>query len=504
MSSTVIRKEISLPWAEFVSTVYRDEYYPPLDGSFITARYFQAAELARVKEAWRHTISLMKEGKAPLELGLYIHWPFCPSQCTFCRCSMLVPEKNQDMRQALSALKEEMTQFKDVFEDMEFSSVYIGGGTPTFMTDEMLDDFLSHMHYSFRFTSSAQIYTETSPSTLTPNKLDILLKHGFNRITVGIQTFDDELLKKLNRTGQTKAKVKDIFERMSRVPGLITDADLMISMEGQGGPIFIKDMEEIIRLRPHCIHLYPFEDAPQTEFRKQGKKVTEQERKIESQLTVLADRMSSRAGYRRWNDNWDDEALYPWESRQEAAWRRFRGSFLGLGHSALSHAFGSAWYCHPRAPGKDFFSRDDGARIPSYFLSPSSIEEEMRGYAIESLARSRKMPRKAFRNLFKEDVLSFDFLADPLSGLEKLGFVNIEPDFILWKGQDVVDLAVQIKRLYSKEMIAAILKSEPRSFHEFSLKLAKNKIDWKRIVREGQAGHDTMAYYDSRVWPSIS
>ncbi len=503
MLSTLNKQALSLPWAEFISTIYRDEYYPPLDGSFITARYFQKAELDRVKEAWRHTISLMREGKAPSELGLYIHWPFCPSQCTFCRCSMLVPDRNRDMEGAMIALKDEMSQFREVFKGMEFSSVYMGGGTPTFMTDQMLDDFLSHMHQSFQFSRSAQIYTEASPSTLTPKKLDILLKHGFNRITVGVQTFDDELLKKLNRTGQTKAKVRDIFEKMSHIPNLITDVDLMISMEGQKAPIFVKDMEEIIHLRPRCIHLYPFEDAPQTEFRKQGKMVTDQERKIESQLTLLADRMCSRAGYQRWNDNWNDSTLYPWESRQEASWRRFRGSFLGLGHSALSHAFGSAWYCHPRAPGKDFFSGNYGAQIPSYFLISSSAEEEMRGYAIESLARSRKMSRKVFRDVFKDDILNFNFLAEPILDLAGRGFINIESDFILWKNQDPVDLAVQIKRLYSKEIIAAIFKSEAGPFHTFSLKFGKNEIDWRRIIREGQSGHDTMAYYDSRVWSSI-
>ncbi len=502
--SPVSERPILKSWAEFISTIYRDEYYFPLDGSFPTPSYFQKTELGLVKEAWRHTISLMKEGKAPLELGLYIHWPFCPSQCTFCRCSMLVPGKNQDMRQALVALKEEMSQFKDVFKEMEFSSLYMGGGTPTFMTDEALDDFLSHMRLSFRFAPFAQIYTEASPSTLTPKKLEILLKHGFNRITVGVQTFNDDLLKKLNRVGQTKKVVANIFERMSRVPGLITDADLMISMEGQNAPVFIKDMEELLRLRPHCIHLYPFEDAPQTEFRKRGKIITARERKIESQLTLLADRMLSRAGYRRWRDDWEDISLHPWESRQEAAWRRFRGSFLGLGHSALSHAFGSAWYCHPRAPGKDFFSTSHGAEIPPYLFMKSSVEEEMRGYVVESLARSRKMPRKIFKSLFKGDVLDFDFLADKVSDLVKLGLAEVGPDFILWKGQDTVDLSVQLKRLYSPDIIAAILKAESRAFGEFQSRLERKELDWKKLIFEGQAEHDTMAYYDPRVWPEGS
>lgn len=490
----------ALPWAEFISTIYRDEYYFPLDGSFRTSDYFKKTDSKDVIAGWEKTLDLIQEGIAPPEIGLYVHWPFCPSHCTFCRCSMTVPKSQKDMELAVEAVKDEMSLFRKTFRGVAFSSLYMGGGTPTFMADGMLDDFLSHLRNCFEFVPEAQIYTESSPSTLTPSKVGILARHGINRITVGIQTFDEDLLKKIDRQGQSKKKIFDIFEALSRLPAVVTDVDLMIGMEGQMPSIFIKDLEETLRLRPNCLHLYPFEEAPQTLYRKSGKRLSARDWAREKRLVELTDHIVGQAGYRRWSDRWNDLSLYPWETWQESARRRFRGSILGIGRSALSRAFGSLCYCHPPL----FSGPGSNREIPPFLSLPSDLEEEMRGYVIEVLARSGKMSREGFRRLFKDDVLNVSFLAEPIAELGRLSLVGVNEEFISWTGNDSVERAVQLKRFYSSRVIEAILKARVMEFKDFTSQLAKGDVSWKKKVALDQGGHDTLAYYDSRFWRTLA
>jgi coproporphyrinogen III oxidase-like Fe-S oxidoreductase len=487
----------ALPWAEFISTIYRDEYYPPLDGSFRTPGYFRKIDLTDAKLSWEKTLALIREGKAPAEIGLYVHWPFCPSHCTFCRCSMMVPHTQKEMKLALKAVKEEMSELKKTFSGVYFASLYMGGGTPTFMTDAMLDDFLTHLRSCFQFSPKAQIYTESSPSTLTPSKINILARHGINRVTVGIQTFDANILKRIDRQGQTKEKIIDIFEAFARIPEMVTDVDLMIGMEGQTASVFAQDLKETLKLGPHCLHLYPFEDAPQTLFRKSGKKLEIQDFARESQLVKFTDQILGKAGYQRWNDDWNDLDLHPWETRQEAAWRRSRGSILGIGYSALSHAFGAAWYCHPTLP----LAKPDS--MPPFFSIDSNREEEMRGYLIEVLARSGKMSRGSFKRLFGEDPLNISCLAAPIFELKRMSFIRVDEQFVSWVGSDPVQRAVQLKRFYSPMVIGAILKSQAVAFRDFSKRFSEDKVDWRKLVAVDQAGHDTMAYYNTRFWGAL-
>ncbi len=484
-----------LRWAEFVSSVYGSRYYPPLDGSFRTPKYFHRLDFKDVADNWNKSFFMMKDGGIPSEIGMYVHWPFCPSQCTFCRCNMTVPKNNQSMQLALDALKNEMNMLRELFKDTVFSSFYMGGGTPTFMTNEMLDDFFSHLYRCFRFAKGAQIYMESSPATLTESKVRLLLKHGLNRITLGVQTFNNQLLSNLERTGQTRSSVIEVFNLLSQFSNLVLDIDLMVGLEDQTPAIFFRDLMQVLKLRPKCFHLYPFDDAFPTIFRQTGKKIDLKQRRVIDCVTQVADRLLYKSGYVRWSDGWEDVNLYPWETRQETALRRFRVSMLGIGYGALSHSFGSSWYCHPGIPSGGVMSAD----VPDFLSITSSIEEEMRGYLIESLARSKKSSRIVFKKIFGRDIMDMDFLVRPVLRLVDEGLLAVDSEFITWLGADVVELVVQLKSFYSPKIVKSILQSHVNEFGRF-LRQIVGKNDLRETVMMEQEGRRVLAYYDSRVW----
>ena len=450
---TNLQKEIPNPY--IIPSSYRMEHYPPLDSGLSNKSfaYFKDTSIEEIGELWKRTLSLSLGLAHPILL--YVHWPFCSSYCSFCRFGMESPSHHKEQELVLNSLREEMGRLKDTFKEISFPSLYIGGGTPTFMTDAMLENFLSAIRGNFKLAPGAQIHVDASPATLTESKLKILIRHGINRITLGIQTFDAQVLGRIDRRGQDEQKVRTLFALIKKFPDLFIDTDMMIGLEGQKDSIFIKDFSQILTLSPHSIHLYPFADDERTLWKKRGKKVDRNQKDQNSYLLNLADCMARKAGYVTGYEDWENLRQNPWETRHEALWRDFRASILGIGYGALSHIFGAAWYYHPKPPSKGV-STD---AIPPIKMLEFDVEEEMRGYIIESIMRNNKISRAAFHSLFHHDVSECAPVSYILEGFEKRGLMKVDSAALYWTGQDIVERSIQLQRLYSPKMTEALIQS---------------------------------------------
>ena len=482
-----------LPWPEFLSTlVWNGEFYYPRDGSSYNATYFKAASLGEIRGAWEKTLALIRTGAAPQDIGLYIHWPFCPSHCDFCACSMAVPKNQAEMEAALEAILKEMDSFSEIFKGYSFSSFWMGGGTPTFMTDEMLESLMSYVHKSFAFSHDAQIYVEASPATLTDSKLDILLGYGLNRITLGIQSFDDSLVKTVDRQGQKRERTLKIFEKLKSVSGLTVDVDLMIGLDGQSREIFLEDVKNILELRPHFLHVYGFDDRPQTLWSTRGKSLSKERRQNQRALLGQADKVFQGLGYLTQRDDISEPSLYPWEEKQDGGLRKFRSSVLGIGPSAISHAFGAAWYMHP------LVGRAEYGSVPTFLWMESDREEEMRGYAIWYLSRNHRLSRKAFLKLFGEDIMKTG-LSGIIGSWANLFLANIDDDFISLKPMDLPDREVLLKGLYSRKIISALGSKWAKELKSFCGSFPGDG-SWREKVRRKNDYSEFRVYRDSRFW----
>ena len=129
--------------------------------------------------------------------AIYIHIPFCDHKCIYCDFYSIITSDN--ISTFLKSLKKEIEYFSRLYsEDRIFTSIFFGGGTPSLMQPEYLKEILNHLKKYFNFDENAEVTMETNPGTVDKEKLKMFRDAGINRISIGIQSFDEEELKFLN------------------------------------------------------------------------------------------------------------------------------------------------------------------------------------------------------------------------------------------------------------------------------------------------------------------
>lgn len=463
----------------FLTYLWRSDDCPPKTGPYLDYPYFEPTGLQQIRNFWKRTVSLMKAGRAPREIGIYIHWPYCPSQCNFCYCSMKVPSSKSEMSSYAAMLRSEMDALKDVFEGVSFNSIWIGGGTPTFISDEDLDALLRHLRSSFQIEPGAQFYVESSPATLTPEKIRILIKHGVNRVTLGIQSMEDQVVSRVNRVGQTRRKIEEIWRHLSELP-LIKDVDLVMGLEGQTRLSFIEDLIWAIRSQSDVIHIYGFDPKPHTLFSMSGKKFANEEWENLSGMMDVAERILKRARYRQpvWIAGTD--RLEPLEEKQDGSLRKIGASVLGFGSSAKSHAFGGAWY-QRRSIESEASPLNPAS---GYYFFESGLEDEMEHYAVRHLSRFHFISRPDFKRNFGKDILEEPRLARNLADLEETGVIRIRLDRIEWTSADLLTRQLVLRHLYSPRLVSALLTAYKKEYQDFLATYSSSQIEWEKKIRD--------------------
>lgn len=161
----------------------------------------------------------------------YIHIPFCEHICHYCDFNKVFL-KNQPVDQYIEALGTEMKLALAQTPTNSLNSIFVGGGTPTSLNEKQLERLCSLIREHLPFSSHAEYTFEANPGDLSEEKLKILFEGGVNRISFGVQTFDEELLKKIGRTHRPK-DVYSSIERAKKIGFQNISIDLMYSLPGQ-------------------------------------------------------------------------------------------------------------------------------------------------------------------------------------------------------------------------------------------------------------------------------
>ncbi len=189
-----------------------------------------------------------KASTNPKFLGIYVHVPFCAHQCSYCGFYQERPTK-QSLDDYVSYLIDDI---KLQGEIPPANTVYWGGGTPTILSAENILKLGTHMHIS---ASLSEWSVECSPGTVTPQKLSILKEIGVTRMTMGIQTFNENTMQILGR----RQKRKMIFEAYDLIRACGFDnigIDMIFAIPGQTIDQWIEDLETAISLSPEHISTY--------------------------------------------------------------------------------------------------------------------------------------------------------------------------------------------------------------------------------------------------------
>ncbi|HIV80321.1 MAG TPA: radical SAM family heme chaperone HemW [Candidatus Avanaerovorax faecigallinarum] len=206
-------------------------------------------------------------------LGLYIHIPFCAAKCPYCGFYSKAPAPGDSPEETAGKRREYV---KRVIEDTKelgakygpgriVDTVYIGGGTPSILESELIEDIIEAARESFEICSDAEISIEVNPGTVTGEKLKAYRKDGINRLSIGCQSLDDGVLKNLGRI-HTAAQFKETF-RLAREAGFENiSCDLMFSVPGCTEGIWRETVREIVKTAPEHVSFYSLQIEEGTVF----------------------------------------------------------------------------------------------------------------------------------------------------------------------------------------------------------------------------------------------
>lgn len=199
-----------------------------------------------------------------MNCSLYIHIPFCKKKCNYCDFpsyggkEALIPDY-------IEALKAEIGYYSSVYDRPRIRTIYVGGGTPTLLTEGAISSLFESVKKDFEVMSEAEITFEANPGTVTIDKLKALIDSGVNRISLGVQTFNNDLLKKLGRI-HLEHEITEAYEMIRGAGFRNVNLDLIFALPGGSVNDWQDSLVKAIKLNPEHISTYNLQVEEGTPF----------------------------------------------------------------------------------------------------------------------------------------------------------------------------------------------------------------------------------------------
>jgi oxygen-independent coproporphyrinogen-3 oxidase len=199
------------------------------------------------------------------KLGLYIHIPFCVRKCNYCDFNSYPLDDRVEAY--LAALREEMKKYAEILNSQSrvIDTVYVGGGTPTCLTGKHLAYLFDYCLETMPIRTGAEFTVEANPGTIDYEKTKILIQSGVNRISLGLQAWQDKLLKGLGRTHSLERFIESYL--LLREQGFKNiSVDLMFGLPGQRMEDWEESLANLVKLKPEHISVYSLKLEEGTEL----------------------------------------------------------------------------------------------------------------------------------------------------------------------------------------------------------------------------------------------
>ena len=193
------------------------------------------------------------KNKTPL--GIYIHVPFCRSKCQYCDFYSLTTKEDKWLDGYQDAVCTHIKEAGPLAPDYVVDTIYFGGGTPSFFGADGMAAILTAIRKAFRVSPTAEITFEANPDSVSDRLLRRLRSEGFNRVSLGIQCDDDEILKKLGRP-HNYAQAVSAVQRIRKFGFKNLSVDLMYGLPGQNLQAWERTLKNVLKLQPEHISCY--------------------------------------------------------------------------------------------------------------------------------------------------------------------------------------------------------------------------------------------------------
>lgn len=262
---------------------------------------------------------------------LYVHFPFCARICPYCAFYKTRGNAN-DVEQFCQALAVEAEFVAREFP-LKLETIFFGGGTPTALSTKQLKQILQRFHVIFDLSGLQEFTIEANPGSVSANKARALRDNGISRLSLGVQSWDDKLLRLLGRD-HNAAQAEESFQVFRGAGFTNISIDLMFALPGQTQRQWQNTLQKTIDLNPDHISTYCLTYEEDTEFLtrfRRGEFIAEEE--TEARFFDLTMKVLESAGYHHYEIS--NYARFGFESRHNRAY--WRGAdYLGLGPSAFS------------------------------------------------------------------------------------------------------------------------------------------------------------------------
>lgn len=188
------------------------------------------------------------------DLSLYIHIPFCMSKCYYCDFTSF-PNNKEKIQGYIDSLIKELELYKERIKDYNINTIFIGGGTPSCIDANYIYKILEYINCNFNVSKTCEISIETNPGTLNKEKVKIYKESGINRVSMGVQSLKEDLLKVIGRIHNADDFYKSL-ELLRKANFNNINVDLMFGLPGQTLDMVLDSLKKVVELNIEHISYY--------------------------------------------------------------------------------------------------------------------------------------------------------------------------------------------------------------------------------------------------------
>jgi oxygen-independent coproporphyrinogen III oxidase len=214
-------------------------------------------------DQYQHAAAHSNQSSQPA-LSLYVHVPFCASPCFYCGCNKIITRDAAKAQRYLDYLYREIAMQAPLFAHKRtVEQLHFGGGTPTFLSLTQLSELIDTLAEKFHLTDSAtrEYSIEIDPRTLTPESLPALARMGFNRLSLGVQDFDPQVQRAVNRVQSVDDTLRAIIDARSNGFNSVS-VDLIYGLPKQTIASFTRTLDTVLAARPDRVAVYGYAHMP--------------------------------------------------------------------------------------------------------------------------------------------------------------------------------------------------------------------------------------------------
>jgi len=329
-------------------------------------------------------------------IGLYVHIPFCVKKCNYCDFNSF--ETLELIPEYLKALKKEISNLKK--HRFNATTVYIGGGTPTILTNNQLFSLLNELHKSINIAKNAEITIEANPGTLTREKLHLLKTMGINRLSIGLQAYQNSMLKIMGRI-HTVEDFEYNFKAARNIGFNNINVDLIFGLPNQRLQDFEKTLRRVLCLSPEHISCYALSIEEGTKFHKWQKdgRLSLPSDDDERKMYYEAIEALTRVGYNHYEiSNFAEPGR---ECKHNLVYWTYK-DYLGLGAGAHSFLDNKRFNNHPII--LDYIKSIKNSSTAISNIESISDQEQQAEFCFMGLRLLKGLSKDTFKQRFHKEI----------------------------------------------------------------------------------------------------